>query len=89
MAVETIRYALGSTDFASELIWDESKAARRPILLVAPNWFGVTPEWTGRARALAGCCGPERVSTLVLALSPACEAMSGGGRSKLIRTGRR
>ncbi|HEY1502667.1 MAG TPA: dienelactone hydrolase family protein [Stellaceae bacterium] len=54
MTVETIRYAVGSADFASELIWDETKTGKRPILLVAPNWFGVTPEWTGRARALAG-----------------------------------
>ena len=54
MAVETIRYAVGSESFASELIWDETKTAKRPILLIAPNWFGVTPEWTGRARALAG-----------------------------------
>ncbi len=35
-------------------IYDERSAARRPILLVAPNWFGVTPEWTERASALAG-----------------------------------
>jgi len=54
MSVETIRYAVGGETFASELIWDESKNTKRPILLVAPNWFGVTPEWTGRARAIAG-----------------------------------
>jgi len=54
MAVETIRYAVGSESFASELIWDERVSAKRPILLVAPNWFGVTAEWTERARVLAG-----------------------------------
>lgn len=54
MTVETIRYVVGGETFASELIYDESKAGKRPILLVAPNWFGVTPEWTGRARAIAG-----------------------------------
>jgi dienelactone hydrolase len=54
MSVETIRYAVGGEDFASELIYDERKSGKRPILLVAPNWFGVTPEWTERARVLAG-----------------------------------
>jgi dienelactone hydrolase len=54
MTVETIRYSIGSENFTSELIFDERKAGKRPILLVAPNWFGVTPEWTERARLLAG-----------------------------------
>lgn len=54
MSVETIRYAVGEATFASELIYDERKPGKRPILLVAPNWFGVTPEWTERARVLAG-----------------------------------
>jgi dienelactone hydrolase len=54
MAVDVIRYSVGSETFASELIWDETNTDKRPILLVAPNWFGVTPEWRGRTRALAG-----------------------------------
>ncbi|HEV8016868.1 MAG TPA: dienelactone hydrolase family protein [Stellaceae bacterium] len=54
MSVETIRYAVGAESFASELIYDEAKPGKRPLLLVAPNWFGVTPDWTNRTRALAG-----------------------------------
>ncbi|HVA14475.1 MAG TPA: dienelactone hydrolase family protein, partial [Stellaceae bacterium] len=54
MTVEIIRYAVGGETFASELIYDERKAGKRPVLLVAPNWFGVTPDWTNRTRALAG-----------------------------------
>jgi len=54
MAVEIIRYAVGSESFCSELTYDERVRQKRPILLVAPNWFGVTPEWTERTRLLAG-----------------------------------
>lgn len=54
MTVEPIRYSVGSESFVSELIYDERQSGKRPILLVAPNWFGVTPDWTNRARALAG-----------------------------------
>ena len=54
MSVEIIRYAVGSESFCSELIYDEGVRQKRPILLVAPNWFGVTPEWTERTRRLAG-----------------------------------
>jgi dienelactone hydrolase len=54
MSVETIRYAVGGETFAGELIYDEHKTGKRPILLVAPNWFGVTPDWINRARLLAG-----------------------------------
>lgn len=54
MTVETIRYTVGDEHFASELIYDERKAGKRPLLLVAPNWFGVTPDWTNRALSLAG-----------------------------------
>lgn len=54
MTVETIRYAVGGEHFASELIYDERKPGKRPILLVAPNWFGVTLDWTNRTLSLAG-----------------------------------
>lgn len=54
MSVETIRYAVGEEIFAGELIYDEHKPGKRPILLVAPNWFGATPDWIERARVLAG-----------------------------------
>jgi dienelactone hydrolase len=54
LIVEVIRYAVLGETFCSELIYDEKASGKRPILLVAPNWFGVTPEWTERARVLAG-----------------------------------
>lgn len=54
MAVEIIRYAVDGERFSSELIYDERVRTKRPILLVAPNWFGVTAEWTERTRVLAG-----------------------------------
>ena len=54
MIVETIRYAVDGETLCSELIYDERVKSKRPILLVAPNWFGVTKDWTERAKALAG-----------------------------------
>lgn len=54
MAVEIIQHALAGERFSSELIYDERVSTKRPLLIVAPNWFGVTPEWTERARILAG-----------------------------------
>lgn len=54
MAVEIVRYSVAGETMCSELIYDESVRGKRPIILVAPNWFGVTPEWTERTRVLAG-----------------------------------
>ena len=70
MATETIRYTAGGTEFASVLVHDEAAAGRpRPLLLVSPNWLGVTAEQVERARVMAG----ERYIALLV-------DMYGGGR---------
>jgi dienelactone hydrolase len=50
---ETIRYPVGDLDCRGELLWDET-AASSPLLLMAPNWLGVTPDNIDVGRMLAG-----------------------------------
>ncbi len=53
MKVETISYEVAGKPFASELIHDETASGPRPLLLVAPNWAGMTPRATEIGRELA------------------------------------
>lgn len=43
MKSEAVKYAVGGASHQGQLIYDESKAGL-PLLLVAPNWRGVTPD---------------------------------------------
>jgi dienelactone hydrolase len=40
---EVVQYSVGGLSHHGQLIWDESKAGK-PLLLLAPNWRGVTPD---------------------------------------------
>lgn len=51
---EAIRYAASGIQFRGELIYDESVKSRRPALLVAPNFLGVTDAAVEQGRMLAG-----------------------------------
>jgi dienelactone hydrolase len=51
---ESIRYSVGSLGCRGELVYDETVKARRPLLLVAPNWLGVTEDVVERAKLFAG-----------------------------------
>jgi dienelactone hydrolase len=42
--VESIRYSIGSLGCRGELVYDDSARSKRPLLLMAPNWLGVTPQ---------------------------------------------
>lgn len=42
MQVETIAYSVAGLDFEGELVFDDTSTAPRPLLLMAPNWAGVT-----------------------------------------------
>ncbi len=53
MRSEAIEYSVGSLGCRGELLYDEH-AKGRPLLLMAPNWRGVTKENVAVARALAG-----------------------------------
>ena len=42
MAVERIDYQAGSVKAKGALVWNEKISGKRPLLLVMPNWLGVT-----------------------------------------------
>jgi dienelactone hydrolase len=52
MKVEPIAYSRGAMRFAGALVY-EPGAERRPAVLMAPNWMGVTDKAIARARLLA------------------------------------
>lgn len=54
MAVERIDYQAGSVTARGALIWNEKVSGRRPLLLVMPNWLGVTETVIKRAAKMAG-----------------------------------
>lgn len=54
MAVERIRYQAGGVTGHGALIWDEKVGGKRPLLLVMPNWLGVTETIIDRAAKMAG-----------------------------------
>lgn len=54
MAVERIDYQAGTAACNGALVYDETVAGRRPLLLVAPNWLGVSEDAVKRAQAMAG-----------------------------------
>jgi dienelactone hydrolase len=53
MKVETISYEVSGLKFDSELVHDDTANGPRPLLLVAPNWAGMTPRATEIGRELA------------------------------------
>ena len=54
MAVEKIRYQAGGKSFIGALVYDERTSGRRPLLLMAPNWLGVTDEAIERTQMMTG-----------------------------------
>jgi dienelactone hydrolase len=54
VAVERIGYQAGNAVCNGALVYDENVGGRRPLLLVAPNWLGVTDDAIKRAAAMAG-----------------------------------
>ena len=54
MAVERIEYRAGNTTCNGALVFDEKVSGRRPLLLIAPNWLGVTDDAIKRAATIAG-----------------------------------
>ena len=53
MKSETITYAMGSLTAEGVLVHDEKISAKRPALLMAPNWLGVIDQAVERAKLLA------------------------------------
>lgn len=54
MAVERIKYQAGSVSGLGALVWNEKVSGKRPLLLVATNWLGVTDIAIKRAQKMAG-----------------------------------
>jgi len=52
--VESIKYSVSGLACSGELVYDDSVKTQRPLLLIAPNWLGVTKDVTERAKTLAG-----------------------------------
>ena len=54
MAVERIQYRAGALDCDGALVWDENITKPRPLLLMAPNWLGVTDDAIKRTQMMTG-----------------------------------
>jgi len=61
MKSQTIDYPMGAMSGEGVLVYDETISGRRPALLMAPDWLGVTDRAVERAKLLAG----ERYVVLV------------------------
>lgn len=55
MKSEKIAYSHAGVELEGELVWDEAAQAPQPLLLVAPNWAGMTPRAIEMGRELAIC----------------------------------
>lgn len=54
MAVERIDYQAGNVKAKGALVWNDKVSGRRPLLMVMPNWLGVTEIVIRRAEKMAG-----------------------------------
>ena len=54
MKVELIEYQAGSVGAIGAVIYDEKTSGKRPLLLVSPNWLGVSEHSIERVKAMAG-----------------------------------
>jgi dienelactone hydrolase len=54
MKVEKINYPMGALTAEGALIYDDKVSGKRPALLMAPNWMGMTEAAIERGKLLAG-----------------------------------
>ena len=54
MAVEKVQYQAGNVTGHGALVWNDKVSSKRPLLLVMPNWLGVTEIAIKRAAKMAG-----------------------------------
>ena len=54
MKVERIDYQAGSVAANGALIYDDKVSGRRPLLLVSPNWLGMSEPTIERVKTMAG-----------------------------------
>jgi dienelactone hydrolase len=54
MRAERIKYPMGALTAEGALIYDENVSGKRPAVLVAPNWMGMTDKAIQRGELVAG-----------------------------------
>ncbi len=54
MKAEKIKYAMGPRTAEGALVFDETVSGKRPAVLMAPNWLGMTEQAIERAKLVAG-----------------------------------
>lgn len=54
MAVERITYNCNGRTYIGALVWNEKVTAKRPLMLMSPNWLGVTPDAIKRTEMMCG-----------------------------------
>ena len=54
MVSDKIDYSFKGTKFQGILVYDDSVRAKRPAIVMAPNWMGVTKNAVTKAKLLAG-----------------------------------
>lgn len=54
MSVERINYSVGGRNYIGALVWNEKVSTKRPLMLMSPNWLGVTPEAIERTQRMCG-----------------------------------
>ena len=54
MRAERIKYPMGAVTAEGALIYDENVSGKRPAVLVAPNWLGMTDKAVQRGEFVAG-----------------------------------
>src|ERR1700733_3136762 len=54
MKTERVAYTVSGLHCSGALIYDEAVRAQRPLLLMAPNWLGITPTALEVSQNLAG-----------------------------------
>jgi dienelactone hydrolase len=54
MKTEKIRYPMGALTAEGALIYDEKVFGKRPAVLMAPNWMGMTDDAIARGKLVAG-----------------------------------
>jgi dienelactone hydrolase len=52
--IERIDYQAGSVAANGALIYDETITTKRPLLLISPNWLGMSEESIARVKTMAG-----------------------------------
>lgn len=51
---EPVTWTVGEQRFEGTLVWDDASKAKRPGLLMVPNWYGATDTAVEKAKGIAG-----------------------------------